>query len=100
MRSAAAFWAMLSDTSASLAEKELREGQMKLLPVDEWLIEFMPDCIGIAAHEHLGSLHWTKYTLSDFPNRTSHSSSNFTKHLVSPEDLKTVIVTLVNRRSV
>jgi hypothetical protein len=73
---------------------------MKLLPVDEWLIEFNPDCILVAAHENYDCLYWTRLTLADFPNRTSHPSSDFSKHLVGLSDLKAVFTELVNNSSV
>src|SRR5690242_19312125 len=74
--------------------------KMERLATDQWLLQFYPDCIAVAAHINRGALYWTKLRLGDFPNHKSHPSSDFSKHLIGLNDLKGVIVELIDRRAI
>lgn len=74
----------ISPTSQSVAIENLER-----LPVEAWRVQFYRDFIGVAAHLHGGGLYWTKYHLSDFP-----------QDCFALENLKSVLVNVVNARTV
>jgi hypothetical protein len=62
---------------------------MKNLPVEDWCVQFYPDFVAVAAHQNGGGMYWTKYRLSDF-----------SKDIIGLNDLKRVIVNVVDARAV
>jgi hypothetical protein len=67
---------------------------MRLLPVDEWLIEFTPTNILVAAHAIERDMHWTKYELADFCS-AAHRSRNLTENFIGLDDLKRIVTAVV-----